>query len=293
MPLPLLGCLREWLLVFGHVYPDDLRTPFGFLRTVYGVSTRGKYGVLVHEFPEKAQERALRALWSPPTRPARGPQRGLTVEAIVTAAIDLVEAEGLAALSMRQVAARLGVGTATLYTYLPGKAELTALMLDAVTGDGPLPHEWPGDWRAKLTSWARDDWEAYRRHPWILELSSAGVAPGPNQLRWLDSALRSLDGTGLTEAEKVAVIESIDGYVRGLATLHQPPDGTTTDGATATEIERRNRLLRELVDFTQYPALAQAIRKGAVPYVKDQFEFGLQRLLDGVAALIESRRAGG
>ena len=179
VPLPLLGCLREWLLVFGHVYPDDLRTPFGFLRTVYGVSTRGKYGVLVHEFPEKAQERALRALWSPPTRPARGPQRGLTVEAIVTAAIDLVEAEGLAALSMRQVAARLGVGTATLYTYLPGKAELTALMLDAVTGDGPLPHEWPGDWRAKLTSWARDDWEAYRRHPWILELSSAGVAPGP------------------------------------------------------------------------------------------------------------------
>ena len=109
----------------------------------------------------------------------------------------------------------------------------------------------------------------------------------------MDSALRSLDGTGLTEAEKVAVIESIDGYVRGLATLHQPPDGTTTDGATATEIERRNRLLRELVDFTQYPALAQAIRKGAVPYVKDQFEFGLQRLLDGVAALIESRRAGG
>lgn len=248
--------------------------------------------MLVQDFPERAQERALRVLWSPPARPARGPQRGLTVEAIVAAAIELVEAEGVAALSMRQVAAKLGVGTATLYTYLPGKAELTALMLDALVGDAPLPHEWPGDWREKLTRWARDDWEAYRRHPWILELSAAGAAPGPNQLRWLDSALRTLDGTGLTEAEKVAVIESIDGYVWGLATLHRPPGGAAAGPAAAEEVERRNRLLRELVDFSQYPALVRALQDGAKPYAEDQFEFGLQRLLDGVAALIESRRAG-
>ncbi|MGN9907633.1 TetR/AcrR family transcriptional regulator [Phytohabitans sp. LJ34] len=236
-----------------------------------------------------AQERALRLLWSSAGRPSRGPRRGLTVEAIVAAAIELVSTEGLAALSMRQVAAKLGVGAASLYTYLPGRAELAALMLDAAMAEAPLPHELPGDWRAKLAAWARDDWAAYRDHPWVLELAALGAAPGPYMLRWLDSAIQALDGTGLTDPEKLAVIESVDGYVRGLATLHQRGGGDVTPD----EAERRNVALRELVDFDRYPALRRALRAGAKPYAGDQFEFGLQRLLDGVASLIRDRRPGG
>lgn len=206
---------------------------------------------------------------------------------IVAAAIDLVEAEGLAALSMRQVASKLGVGTASLYTYLPGKAELAALMLDAVAAKGTLPHERPGDWRAKLAAWARDDWAAYRESPWILDLAAIGTLPGPNMLRWLDSALRALEGTGLPEAEKLAVIESTDGYVRGLAAQHRRAAG----GTAASKVERRNAALRNFVDFSRYPALLRALQAGAEPYAADQFEFGLQRLLDGVATLIKSLHA--
>ncbi|QFZ17667.1 TetR/AcrR family transcriptional regulator [Saccharothrix syringae] len=233
---------------------------------------------------DDVQRRTLELLWKGARRPARGPQQGLTVERIVAAAIDLVEAEGLTALSMRRVAQELGVGPASLYTYLPGKAELEALMLDAVQLGETLPHEWPGDWRAKTEAWARSDWEGFRRHPWLLRLVATTPFPGPNTLRWLDSALRVLEDTGLTEPEKMAVVESVDSYVRGQARLsleeHAP---------SPTEASERDALLAELVDFTAYPALTRTIQAGVAPYAADRFEFGLQRLLDGVATLITTR----
>ncbi|MEV0678804.1 TetR/AcrR family transcriptional regulator [Actinosynnema sp. NPDC050436] len=234
-----------------------------------------------------AKTEALRLLWGEGRRPSRGPQRGLSTDRIVAAAIEVVEAEGLAALSMRRVATALGVGTASLYTYLPGKAELEALMLDAVSVEDTLPNDRPGGWRAKLEAWARADWDGFRAHPWVLQLMADVSAPGPNTLRWLDSALAVLEGTGLTEAEKVAVVESVDAYVRGLARLYV--EDQQSGAGSAEETAERNRVLGELVDFTRYPHLLRALRAGVLPWSGDQFEFGLQRLLDGVEALVESR----
>ena len=235
---------------------------------------------------DDAQRRVLELLWKDARRPARGPQRGLTMERIVAAAIRIAETEGLAALSMRRVAVELGVGTASLYTYLPGKAELEALMADAVGADDPLPNDWPGDWRAKLEAWARNDHEGYRKHPWVLQLVATVAAPGPGLLRWMDSALLVLEGTGLTEAEKMAVVESVDAYVRGQARL-----SLDTREQSADEMRERDAVLGELVDFESYPALIAAVRAGVSPYTGDKFEFGLRLLLDGVEALIASRRA--
>ncbi|MFE2751941.1 TetR/AcrR family transcriptional regulator C-terminal domain-containing protein [Actinosynnema sp. NPDC059335] len=149
-------------------------------------------------------------------------------------------------------------------------------------GDDPLP----GDWRAKLEAWARNDHDGYRRHPWVLQLVADAAAPGPNLLRWMDSALRVLDGTGLTEAEKMAVVESVDAYVRGQAKL-----AVDTAEPSPGEVRERNALLGELVDFESYPALAATVRAGVAPYSADRFEFGLRLLLDGVEALIAARRA--
>ncbi|TQM80059.1 TetR family transcriptional regulator [Saccharothrix saharensis] len=232
------------------------------------------------------QRRVLELLWKDARRPARGPRRGLTMERIVAAAIQVVETEGPAALSMRRVAEELGVGTASLYTYLPGKAELEALMVDAIGAGDPLPDDWPGDWRAKVEAWARTDHELYRKHPWVLHLVATVAAPGPNLLRWMDSALRVLRGTGLTEAEKMAVVESVDAYVRGQARL-----SLDTREPSAEEVRERDALLGELVDFEPYPALVETVRAGVSPYAGDKFEFGLRLLLDGVEALIAARRA--
>ncbi|WP_198550504.1 TetR/AcrR family transcriptional regulator [Streptomyces silvensis] len=269
------------------------------------------------------QERALALLWGGDTRGSRGPARGLTRERIVEAAIDVVERDGPAAMSLRRVAAQLGVGVASLYTYVPGRAELEALMLDAVAVGPTLPHEWPGDWRAKLTALAHDDWRQIRRHPWVLELGAAEQVPGPNMLRWLDSALRVFDGTGLREAEKLSAIETVDAYVRGLGRLRgaeeAAADGPAGRGAATAEgrgdaesrgdtegrgetegweetegregmsTRERDDVLGQLVDFDRYPALRRALAAGATPYAGAPFEFGLQRLLDGIEQLVIRR----
>jgi AcrR family transcriptional regulator len=232
-----------------------------------------------------AQERALQLLWAGDTRGSRGPARGLSLERIVAAAIEVVERDGVAAMSLRRVAAHLGVGAASIYTYVPGRAELEALMLDAVAIGRVLPHERPGDWRAKLQALAYDDWQEIRQHPWVLELAAGEQAPGPNMLRWLDSALRIFDGTGLGEAEKVSAIETVDAYVRGLARLRREEAGTPED------VRRRDEALGRLVDFDRYPALQRALAAGVAPYAGDQFDFGLQRLLDGIERLVAARSA--
>ncbi|MEO3764329.1 TetR/AcrR family transcriptional regulator [Streptomyces sp. B8F3] len=237
---------------------------------------------------EEAQRRALRLLWAGEPDRARGPVRGLTLAGIVAAAVELVEEQGLDALSMRALAGRLGIGTASLYTYLPGRAELEALMLDSWAAGDVLPHERPGDWRQKLEASAREDWEDLRRRPWIARLGSTVQVPGPNMLRWLDSMLRIFDGTGLSEAEKLAVVESVDAYVRGLGRLHLPEAAEA--GAPAGErVRLRDEGVAGLVDFARFPALRRAVVAGAAPYQGDQFEFGLQRLLDGIAVLVVSR----
>ncbi|MFH8987716.1 TetR/AcrR family transcriptional regulator [Streptomyces sp. NPDC017940] len=258
------------------------------------------------------QERALALLWGGDAPGTRGPARGLTRARIVEAAIEVVERDGPAAMSLRRVAAQLGVGVASLYTYVPGRAELEALMLDAVAAGPTLPHEWPGDWRAKLTALAHDDWRQIRRHPWVLELGAAEQVPGPNMLRWLDSALRVFDGTGLRETEKLAAIEAVDAYVRGLGRLRgagaPAADATgrkdgAADADTAADLDadddldagddldtrERDDALGQLVDFDRYPALRRALAAGATPYAGAPFEFGLQRLLDGIAQLVIRR----
>lgn len=237
--------------------------------------------------------RALEQMWGEAERPRRGPRPALTVRRIVAAALDIVETEGLAELSMRRVAARLGVGTASLYTYVPGKDELLALMLDAVIAEDPLPHTRPGTWREKFAAWARADWEDYRSHPWAVQLASVRQLTGPNALAWLESALRVLDGTGLTEGEMFAAVLSIDAYVHGQARKAIGEDEAERPVGDSGESWRsvENVFMAERVDFSQYPMMLRAAQADAFPDPAATFEFGLERLLDGIEALIERRAA--
>ncbi|GAA1781667.1 TetR/AcrR family transcriptional regulator [Streptomonospora arabica] len=241
--------------------------------------------------PDNDPTPALKLLWGvDEPHPSRGPRQGLTRERVVQAAIEVAEAEGLAALSMRRVAQRLEVGTASLYTYVPGKPELLALMLDAMIGDGVLPHTLPGGWREQLEAAARSDWEGFRRHPWILQLASDRPLPGPNLMAWFDSALSVLEGTGLTDAERFTVVEGIDGLVRGMARNATDPASDEGPGESAkTWRATRDAFLEEHVDFGRYPHFAAALGVGAPPGADEVFEFGLRRMLDGVEGLMRER----
>ncbi len=243
--------------------------------------------------------RGMALLWRDDAAPARGrgPKPGLTVDRIVAAAIDLADTEGLAALSMRRVAERLGVGTMSLYTYVPSKADLIDVMYDAACG--PASAEVPGDgWRARLAAIARTAWELYRRHPWMLQVMAMARPPlGPNSIAAYDRDLRAVDGIGLTDLEMDSVVSMVSVYVQGAARTAVDAAGSERDtGMTDAEWwDTYGPLLAKVFDASRYPLAA---RVGAAAGEANQsaydpehgFEFGLARILDGIEALVRSRR---
>lgn len=248
--------------------------------------------------------RSLALLWGKPRSPARGPKPGLRVEQIVQAAIAVADVEGLAALSMRRVADRLGVGTMSLYTYVPGKAELLDVMLDTVLGEVARASSAASDWRARLERYAHEDWTLYQRHPWVLEVSGARALLGPNEMALFDAALDAVAGLGLTGREMVAVVSLVSGYVRGAA--ERAADARYAERRTGVTDEQwwaaRAPILEQYFDASRYPTLASVERSGAfdppeggtdynLQRALDDFEFGLQRVLDGIAAFIQTRSA--
>jgi AcrR family transcriptional regulator len=227
---------------------------------------------------------AMALLWGTKPSPARGRKPGMTVEEIVTAAIAIADAEGLDALSMRRVADALGVGTMSLYRYLPGKAELYELMLDAVIAQDGLPDRAAG-WRAGLTTFARQSLAGYRRHPWLLDASLSRGLMGPNQAAALEALLRVLAGIGLTSGQRMAVVGLVIGYVQGRA----------RQLAEATKVEQRSgmsdgQFWQEFAPLLEphldaFPTLAAVWRDENLSW-EDEFEFGLARVLDGIEAYI-------
>ncbi len=238
---------------------------------------------------------SLALLWGEQDRPSRGPKPSLTPERIVAGAIGIADAEGLDALSMQRIAATFDVSTMALYHYIPGKAELIDLMVDAAGGPPGNLSDIAGGWRPRITEWARRCWDLYRQHPWILAATaSRRQLMGPNQLAWLDSALSTLSETGLSAAQQHDVFVLVVGHVRNLAQqLADDDEHAEAEWADLTAKVLRYHALR-------FPALAAAIAEGAfAPRTTDPFDFGLDRILDGVAVLIEqtrttgARRAGG
>jgi len=225
---------------------------------------------------------SLALLWGEQEQPRRGPKPSLTAERIVGAAIAVADAEGLDAVSMQRIAAELDVTTMALYRYVPGKTDLVDLMVDAALGAPPAVTDIPGGWRPQLTAWARQCWALYRRHPWILTATAMRrQLMGPNQLSWLDAALAALSSTGLSAGQQHDTFLLVIGHIRNLAQQFVEHD---EDGA-----QEWNRLSAELLarHGHRFPALTAAIAAGAfAPHGDDPLDFGLERILDGVAALI-------
>ena len=223
--------------------------------------------------------RALEILWHEPSAPRRS--RGLSRERIVTAAVELADADGLGALSMARLAERLGCGTMSLYRHVANKDELVMFMLSTAPGPPPAPND-PADWRGGLTDWAGGLWDIYHRHPWVLAAAAAGPPADPGQLAWLNAGLAALGATGLSERDKLAAVMAVLHFVRGAAALHI--EAAQVDGPDYPV------LLRRFVDAERFPALAAALEAGVFDAADDDhladFHSGLRQLLDGVAAKI-------
>ena len=235
-----------------------------------------------------ASAETMALLWGTKPAPTRGRKPGMTVSAIVATAVEIADTDGLDALSMRRVADALGVGTMSLYRYLPGKAELYELMLDTVMGEGGPPRRDPAGWRASLETFARQSLAGYRRHPWLIDTSLSRGLMGPNQAAALDSLLGMLDGIGLSGSQRMAVVGLVTSYVQGRA--RQFAEAARTERRTGMSDERFWRELAPLLDphldATRFPALT-ALWADETFAGEDEFEFGLQRVLDGIESFID------
>ena len=180
-----------------------------------------------------------------------------------------------------------------LYRYVASKDELVALMVDAALGAPPAAE--PGeDWRAGLSRWAWGCHDALRRHPWALRVPISGPPVTPNQVAWLEDGLRALGATGLSEAEKASVVLLLSGYVRNEALLTADVTaGVIATGATPDEaMFGYARLMARLTDPDRFPALNAVLAAGVFDVADDpddEFVFGLERILDGIEALIRAR----
>jgi AcrR family transcriptional regulator len=245
--------------------------------------------------------RSLPLLWRDQRRPTRGPRPGLSVDEVVAAAVELADAEGLAALSMRRVAERLGVGTMSLYTYVPGKAELLDLMLDTVLAEEARQDGADGDWRAGLEQRAREDWALFHRHPWVLQITPGRALLGPNETDLFEASLRVVDGIGLSGTEMVLVVNLVADYTRGAAqTAVGAAQAERRTGISDEEWwKAREPLFDKYFDPDRFPTVTRVGAQGAfeppgdgqytVAWARESFEFGLRRLLDGIENFIKAR----
>jgi AcrR family transcriptional regulator len=225
------------------------------------------------------------SVWLRPRQAPRDTPPAFSREQITQAAVDLADRHGLAAVSMRRIAERIGSAPTSLYWYVSTKEEIYELMVDAVIGQIELPRRPSGDWRADLTSIAWATRGSLARHPWFAQLGIHPV-PGPQTLRYGDIGMRSLAGLGLDQRSQVNILAAVNNYIFGFLRREAawqnllqrtrtteagwgsgPPDLTAaTAGQHATSSARLTARMNLTSD--------------------ESFEFGLECLLDGIALLV-------
>jgi AcrR family transcriptional regulator len=226
---------------------------------------------------------ASQLLWSQPRSQDRRPQ--LSLDKIARTAIGIADAEGLDVVSMQRIAADLGFTKMSLYRHVSNKAELVAIMIDMAAGEPPALSAISGGWRPRIKHLLQCLTETWSRHPWLSDATTGERPMGPNEVAWTDRAVQALSGTGLGGDERLAAAFILFGHIRNtqsMATAGTQPwaSGGHFDPAL-TELLRSRR--------DDFPALAEVVSGGADALTDNGRSFGLDRILDGLAALVAQR----
>jgi len=191
----------------------------------------------------------------------------LSREKIAAVALGIADAEGFASVSMRRIAQEMGVGTMSLYYYVKTKADLIAVMDDALMGEVLAP-SLPANWREALTVIATRTRDVFLRHPWALS-SMLSAPPGINAMRHMEQCLQALAGTSMTTREKLTLLAIIDDFVFGFA-LREAGNDPQVD----------LKFARAQLATGAFPRLKEALGKGRLAAMPDRFQTGLRAFLD-------------
>ena len=242
----------------------------------------------------------LDLLWGRRERKRHGPKPGLSLEGNRRGRYRCRRRRGVGGGVNGPGCKELGFTTMSLYRYITSKEELLQLMWNAsAQGAEELVLDGEG-WRPKLRGWAIVQREMLDRHPWITQMPMAAPPLAPNSLTFVEHGLATMDGTNLAEADKLRIIGLISSYTLSEARMAHDAARAAAQAREDTDAEPPpswsfEALLRELVDEQHYPRLhriAWSADIGSDPSgfeERQEFHFGLDRILDGVESLIERK----
>jgi AcrR family transcriptional regulator len=268
--------VRDW-----NVAMATATKVIGALRTAGLVETIPGSGTIVRRRDEPAAGPARRA------RPAQGERAGLTRREIVAAGVRIADADGLPLVTMRRVADSLGVSTMALYRHVPNKGDLTLQMTDSVFAGIRLPNIPVTAWRQRLNAAAHLFWAVFGRHPWAAEVFSISRPQlMPNVLPFAEWSLSTLRAMGFDTHDALCAHINLFAHVRGMALARLAEAQAEKDtGMSADEwMRHHDRGLRQWADSAGHPGLGYVMREPFDFDLDTVFEYGLQRLLDGIDA---------
>src|SRR3984893_2139533 len=219
------------------------------------------------------------------------PRVPITLGRIVAGALELIDREGLGALSMRNLAAELRTGTTTLYRHVAGKDEVLVLVADAVLGETQLRRPLEGmGWREVLEELARSMRTVLGAHPNVAALFATAVPVGPNSLRGRELTLSVLLERGFDETLAANVYTAVAHQV--LASVLQEPMNDFRAGGLGASKSLTLRDFYRSLPAEQYPHLVALSEELTTRSATEEFEFGLACLLDGVERRLQQTRRG-
>lgn len=240
--------------------------------------------------------RTLALLWRDhEVVPRHGPRPGLSIDAVVAAATQVADAGGLEAVTMRRVAKALGVVPMTLYTYVPSKAELLDLMLDAVYAAMRRLNTSGQPWRQRVAAIAEENKALLENHPWAATISTIRPPLGPGMMAKYEHELSAFEGLGLDDvlmdASLTYLLSFVQAWARAAAESRAVQRDTAMDDSEWWTTS--GHLLARVLDEADYPLAARVgsaagAAHGSAYSPDHAYTFGLERVLAGLSTLIDS-----
>jgi AcrR family transcriptional regulator len=226
----------------------------------------------------------MTVIWERP-EPARRQAAPLDRARVVAAACALADAEGLDAVTLRGLAARLDVLPMRLYRHLGSHGDLLDLMADAACGEIALPDPTAGTWRDRLRALAAGIVAVARRHPWYVPLLGSRPPYGPHALAYQEALFAALDRPGLDPATLMHAADAFQGYVVGALHLEllRVPAGARAHVPPREHLE----YLARAVGDGRHPTLARLFATGRQLGAAEAFDAGLDLVLAGIATTVE------